>query len=158
MPPTISHAGILGTQVKLDDRLSVDARMLLDEGFDFAKSEARIAWNTARLDLFSSYSRIIADPEENRPDINSQIQFNGSYDISRNWVADFDLRYDVTAQEATRAALGVVYRNECVNVDLSLSRRFTSSSNVVPTTSVGLSIGLNGFGADGRQYRRSCSG
>lgn len=149
---------LLGTQVKLDDRLSVDARMLLDEGFDFAKSEARIAWNTARLDLFSSYSRIIADPEENRPDINSQIQFNGSYDISRNWVADFDLRYDVTAQEATRAALGVVYRNECVNVDLSLSRRFTSSSNVVPTTSVGLSIGLNGFGADGRRYRRSCSG
>ncbi|MGB5560092.1 MAG: LPS assembly protein LptD [Paracoccaceae bacterium] len=149
---------LIGTQVKMDQRLSVDARMLLAPDFTVAKAEARINWSGDRFGLTSSYSRIVADPDENRPDLNSQIQLQGRYDITRHWQSNFDLRYDVTAREATRAALGLIYRNECVNLDLSLSRRFTSSSNVAPTTNIGFSVGLNGFGTDGRRYRRSCSG
>lgn len=148
---------LLGTQVKMDNRLGVDARMLLAPDFSIAKAEARINWTTDRFGLSSSYSRIVADPDENRPDLNSQIQMQGRYDISRHWQSNFDLRYDVTAREATRAAFGLIYQNECVALDLSLSRRFTSSSNVEPTTNVGFSVGLNGFGTDGRRYRRGCS-
>lgn len=149
---------MLGTQVKLDERFAFDARMLFAEDLTVAKAESRISWNGDGLALSSSYSRIVADPDENRPDLNSQIQLQGRYDISRHWQGNFDLRYDVTANEATRAAVGVVYQNECVNLDLSLSRRFTSSSNVEPTTSIGFAVGLNGFGTDGRRYRRGCSG
>ena len=53
--------------------------------------------------------------------------------------------------------MGIGYRNECVNIDLSLSRRFTSSTNVEPSTDVGLTVSLNGFGQDGRPYARGCT-
>ncbi len=149
---------LLSTGVQFSNQLGVDARMIVAPDFTIAKAETRVAWTSERLNLRGSYSRIVADPEENRPDLNSQIQLGGGYDLSRHWLADFDLRYDVTAREATRAALGLTYRNECINVDFSVSRRFTSSSNVVPTTNYGLSIGLNGFGSDGRRYGRGCSG
>ncbi len=149
---------LIGTQVQLDDRLGVDARLILAPDLTVAKAETRVSWTTDRLDLRTSYSRIVADPDENRPDLNSQIQLGGRYDINRHWLADFDLRYDVTAREATRGALGLTYQNECISLDFSLSRRFTSSSNVVPATNFGFSVGLNGFGSDGRRYRRGCSG
>ncbi len=149
---------LIGTEVKLDDRLAVDTRMILAPDFTIAKAEARIAWTSDRFDLATSYSRIVADPDENRPDLNSQIQMQGRYDFTRHWQGNFDLRYDVTTREATRGTLGLVYQNECVALDLSLSRRFASSSNVEPTTNIGFSVGLNGFGTDGRRYRRGCNG
>ncbi len=43
--------------------------------------------------------------------------------------------------------MGVEFRNECVAVDLSLSRRFTSSTSVTPTTDFALSVELIGFGS-----------
>ena len=49
-------------------------------------------------------------------------------------------------QRGTIAGLGLAYQNECITVDVSLSRRFTSSTSVEPTTDFSLSVGLLGFG------------
>ena len=54
--------------------------------------------------------------------------------------------YDFEADRGTLAALGVEFRTDCLAVDLSLSRRFTSSTSVNPTTDFGLSVELIGFG------------
>ena len=55
---------------------------------------------------------------------------------------------------------GLQWRNECATIDLSLSRRFTSSTSVRPSTDFDLSVELGGFGgsADGRSLRRRCGG
>ena len=50
-------------------------------------------------------------------------------------------------QRAAKAGLGLEYANECMTVDLSLSRRYTSSTNVAPETSFGFAVQLAGFGA-----------
>jgi LPS-assembly protein len=81
---------------------------------------------------------------------------DASYAFNRHWTGKFDWRYDVTTNTTAEAGLGLQYQNECVNIDLSLSRRFTSSTTVSPTTDVGLQVSLNGFGNDGRAYSRSC--
>ena len=65
------------------------------------------------------------------------------------------------ADRAQRADLGLTYRNECVSVDLSVSRRFTASDNLRADTDVGLSVRLGGFGRQrdtgpGTVARRSC--
>jgi LPS-assembly protein len=68
--------------------------------------------------------------------------------------------YDFESDRGTLAGLGVEFRNECVSVDLSLSRRFTSSTSVSPTTELSVAVRLSGFGtgSDGRMYRKSCGG
>jgi LPS-assembly protein len=40
----------------------------------------------------------------------------------------------------------VEFLNECLKLDVSLSRRFTSSTSVTPTTDFSLSLDLVGFG------------
>ncbi len=74
--------------------------------------------------------------------------------------ASTEARYDFAADRAQKARLGLQYRNECVTVGFSVARRFTTSDNVGPDTSFGLSVELGGFGrranAPGTVARRSC--
>jgi LPS-assembly protein len=84
-----------------------------------------------------------------------------AYRVSDSWQSTLDYRYDFQQSRAASARLGLQYRNECVTVDLSLSRRFTSSTTILPTTDFGLTVSLAGFGAnedDRPRRRRACSG
>jgi LPS-assembly protein len=55
------------------------------------------------------------------------------------------------------AELGLRYENECVRLDLSLSRNFASSATVTPSTEFGFAVAFGGFGDRGT-FRRNCTG
>jgi LPS-assembly protein len=147
---------LVAGRVQLTDRLTLSNRSLFDDQFDFAKSETRLIWTGRRFSAASSYIWVVAEPAEGRTRDVSEWNMDAAYAFNRNWTGKFDWRYDVTTNTTAEAGLGLQYRNECVNIDLSLSRRFTSSTTVRPTTDVGLQVSLNGFGNDGRAYSRSC--
>ncbi len=150
---------LLAGQLKSDFGLSVSGRSLLDGDLTLSKAELRADYLSERLNVSSTYLWLGTDPVIGRDDALSELWFDGDYRINRAWSAGADLRYDLTDARATRAGIGFVYRNECVTVDLSVSRRYTSSSSVEPSTDFGFSVSLNGFAIDGgnEQYRRSCS-
>lgn len=60
-------------------------------------------------------------------------------------------RYDFAADRAASAGLNLAFRNECLKLDLAVSRRFTSSTSVRPTTDFGLSVDLLGFGGKAKR-------
>jgi LPS-assembly protein len=76
----------------------------------------------------------------------SDLVLGGGYQISPGWQATAAGRYDFEADSYRSADFGVSFKNECLLVDLSLSRRFTSSTTVRPGTTVDLSVELLGFG------------
>ncbi len=145
-------------KLKLENNLSLTARALLRDDLTLAKTEARLNWASPKLSLASTYSWIVPDAAESRPDATSQMTLNGSYRFRPNWTAMIDYRYDFAAAKPTKATFGLNYTNECIRVDLSLSRRFTASTSVAPTTDVGLSLSLLGFGARDGGPTQSCSG
>ena len=55
------------------------------------------------------------------------------------------------AQPTCAPAPGITYGNECTEFDLSVSRRYTSSDNLPPSTSIGFSLRLAGIGETGEQ-------
>ncbi|MBV1903408.1 MAG: LPS assembly protein LptD [Marinosulfonomonas sp.] len=149
---------LVSAQLKMDANLSVTSRAQFDNGFTFTKSETRLQWATDKLSMAANYSWIIPDVAENRPDQTSQLNFDGTYDLGSNWRARGDLRYDFEASKATRAGLGLRFQTDCVQFDLSLSRRFTSSTSVRPDTKVNLAVSLIGFGSGSRPARHKCNG
>ncbi len=156
----ISSDWLLATTVKSANGLTLTNRAVLDDDFGLSRDELRLGWDRRRMDLGASYVWMLADPPENRPLDTSELVFDAAWLLGERWTATADGRYDLIADRAARAGLGLQYRNECVALDLSLSHRFTSSTSVEPTTYFGLSVELSGFGtgADGRNYRRSCGG
>ncbi|KKL80242.1 hypothetical protein LCGC14_2006700, partial [marine sediment metagenome] len=150
---------LVAGKLELDDRLTLTNRALFDDGFDFSKNEARIAFDSSRATIATTYVWLEAVEAENRPTDTHEIALDGAYRFGRNWTGTFDGRYDLVTDQTARTGLGLEYQSECLTVDFSLSRRFTSSTNVSPSTDFGLQLSLAGFGS-GRnaQAAKSCNG
>ena len=149
---------LLAGQIKNPFGLSLGARSLFDEDLNVAKAEARLGLTRRDLSVGASYIWLDSDPDEERYDAQSEWSIDGSYSFARHWTGSANMRYDVARDRATNAGLGLRYQNECVNVNLSLSRRFTSSDILQPSTDIGFTIGIRGFGLSGAdsRYTRTC--
>lgn len=136
---------LIAAQLDLLDGLKFDSSLLVSAANTNATlATAGLDWTTERLKLTANYIWQISD-EDLGTDAISEWSFDTEYRYSDNWKVAFDARYDVVADTPTRAGLGIEWRNECTVVDFTVSRRFTSSSNVEPSTDFGLSIELTGF-------------
>jgi len=138
--------------------LSLVNRAVFGDDLTPAKNELRLYYATPRVDVSASYIWLESDPAEARPTDTSELALDSRLDLSRHWVASSELRYNFDANRPSLAAIGVGYRNECVTIDLSVSHRYASTTNISGNTDFGVKVSLNGFGAknDGRAYRRSC--
>lgn len=129
-----------------DDGLRISTRALIDDKLRIRRNETRLAWQNARTDLSVAYLWIKADPTEGRTTDLSELMLDSRFDLGRGWSGGVNMRYDATAKHAARVGGTLTYTNECVSVDLSLSRKRTSSSTVSGETNIGLSVRLAGFG------------
>jgi LPS-assembly protein len=143
----------------LADGLALTARAVVDDNLDLTKGEARMVYSGQRTALAGSVIWAVADPLENRFEATEEVTFDARRKLDANWTAKLSVRYDAVANRGTVAGLGVEFLNECVRFDVSLSRRFTSSTSVTPTTDFNLSLDLVGFGGSGSAGpARSCRG
>jgi LPS-assembly protein len=149
---------LLATHAGYGDRWQIVNRALFDEGLTFTSNELFLSWRGEDHALETSYTWLEADIAEGRPRDTSEWALDAAYTLRDNWQAGVDWRYDFVEAGPTRAGLELSYVNECVDMALSVSRRFTTSTTVNPVTEVGLTISLNGFGTgrSGRSAARSC--
>ncbi len=150
---------LMAGHIRTQSGLALTARALLDNAFSFSKATIRADYTTPELNLGGSFLWLEEDAAENRTRAVSELTLDSRYRVSRHWTLDADWRYDLEDDRTARAGLGLGYDNECVSVDLTVERRFASSTSVEPTTNFGFTIALRGFSAqNGREsYTRSCS-
>ncbi len=149
---------LIAGQAQVTDRLFVQSRALIADDFSPTKAETLAQWQGERLSLAGGHVWVIADTAENRPEAIHEARFDTSYRFNDFWAANLSGHFDLVMGVATGAKLGLEYRNECVTLDLSLSRRFTSSGSVTPTTDIKFGVILTGFGGGGGGPTRRCSG
>lgn len=143
----MSSDWLVAGQIYLPNGLGLKGRVLWDDTFEPTKSELQLSWHNDRFDLAAGYLFQEADLAEDRPDVVSEWEIDGRYQINDMWSFATDTRIDATTWTPAHAGIGIGYSNECVNIDLSVSRRFTSSATVKPSTDFGLSVELSGFSA-----------
>lgn len=140
--------------------LAIANRALFNDSFDFSRNELRLGWLRPDLQISAGHLWIDSERDDNRSKDTSELTANIGWQIAPGWWGNAETRYNFTADQAQRASLDVTYRNECVSVEMGLSRRFTDSDNVRPETSFDLSVRLGGFGRQkdelGTVARRSC--
>lgn len=151
---------LLAAHFGVGDHFWVMNRSLFSERLDFTLSETRLTWEEERYGLSSSYIFAEPEPAEDRTDVLSEWSIAGRYDLTENWSAEADVRYDFTSGRAARTGLGLTYRNECVDLSLSLTRRYATSTSIDPTTDFNIRVGVLGIGGrEGvRSSRRKCMG
>ena len=128
------------------DGLALTNRLVIDDTLSLTKGELRFDFANPSIELSGSYQYLLADASEYRQETASEIVLAARRDLTANWSADLSTRYDLRADRLARAGLDLDFRNECIALTLSLSRRYTSSTSVEPSTDFGLSVELLGFG------------
>ena len=150
---------LLAAQLQTANGWSLSGRGLMNGDFSFAKAELRGAWQQDATSVLGSYVWQEADPDENAGDEISETRLVANYGINQNWLATAFGRYDLSESEPIRYGLGVTYQTECVQVNVNVSRRFTESSSIEPTTEVGFTVALTGYSVQsgGQQVKKRCS-
>lgn len=151
---------ILAAHVTYPGRLSLMQRSLFDRELNFTSSELSLGWTGDRHSISSTYTFLEADEGEQRSDPLSELLLVGNYTLASGWDAGAVFRYDFAEDFTTNTAFTLGYTNECVDMEFSVSRRYTNTSTVAPATTFGLTVSLAGFGAgrEGRSVSRSCRG
>ena len=121
-------------------------RAVFDDRLTLARGEMRLAMEQDRFGLAAGWLWAEADAAENRLTDTSEWVFDGRLKLSDNWNAKALARHDYRARRTTAAALALEFVNECLRMDVTVKRSFTSSTTVQPSTSIGLSVDLLGFG------------
>lgn len=145
---------LLSGRLSVGDRFQVISRSLFDTDIQFTLSETRIDWQAERFRLGTNYLFAAPEPSEERDVSLDEWSLDGSYEINDRWTASADWRYDFNADRATRTRLGLGYRTECIDLVLSVSRRFADSTSVDPTTDFGFRVSLTGIGGRGSDTTR----
>ncbi len=140
------------------DNFGLTNRFRLTDDFQFARNEFLAEFDYGRWSAEASYvffeSDIDADIFEDR----EEIRFDGDVRMSPAWKLSAGFRYDAADSEFLRADSGLVYANECIEVDFSLGKRFTESKGAPSATSFGLEVRLLSVALSNeeRANRRAC--
>ncbi len=136
--------------LEFDWGLDLSNRLLVDESLGFTRNELSVGYAGAAGGLSASYVYLAEDTENAElgpQDETSELALAARYRLRPNWEVRGSWRYDLTNSSNLRAGGGITYGNECAEFDLSVSRRYTSSDNLPPSTSIGFGLRLAGLGA-----------
>ena len=126
--------------------LALTNRVVLADDLTLTKGEVRFDLTRPSLTLSGGYEYLLADASETRDSTASEIRLGAKAALTPGWSADVSGRYDLQTGRMAQAGIEVDFRNECIDMTLSLSRSYASSSSLQPSTDVGLSVELLGFG------------
>jgi LPS-assembly protein len=129
-------------------------RAAFSPDLDFRRNEFALVWDSPRAGLIANYvylAEVEDDPFLGPDPTTSELSLDARYRVHPNWEVRGLWRYNIERGDNLRAGAGVTYGNECAEFDLSVSRRYTSSDNVPPSTSIGFSLQLAGIGEDGER-------
>ncbi len=128
---------------------SAIGRILLDEEFVVKRTEAELDISLDRFDLGGSFVYLLADPRAGSDSDRSEGTLRGSYRLTPSWEVDMRWTRNFITGKPVRASGGITYGNECIEIELSLSRRYTASEAVPSSTDIDLVVQLAGFGGSG---------
>lgn len=134
--------------------LSLVNRALFGSDLEFRRNEFAMAWFGERANLRAAYL-FLAEDDSNpilgpQPET-SEVALDARYRFRPNWEMRGLWRYDVASKSNLRAGAGLTYGNECAEFELSVLRRYTSSTNLPPSTSIGFNLRLAGIGEAGER-------
>ena len=130
-------------------------RALLKDAGDVNKTEARIKWQNDIQKIAATYVGLSADSLEDRATSLSSLALNWQYNFTPNWRSTSEFQFDSTIGKFSKLDFGVRYANECVNINFSASRRFSTSTRLTKQTEFGLSVDLTGFSSGVRKTTKS---
>lgn len=133
---------VLGWQTSYDDKFALSHRMRLADDGSLSRNNLAGQAEYGRLRFQGQYTFLEANPDIGQDDEREEISFAAGFRLSPTWSIRGSGRQDLEIGEFVGISSKITYAHECCKVDFFISRRFTKSINVPPSTSLGIQINL----------------
>ena len=146
---------LLATNFQQKNGIELINRALIASDGVVTKSETSLKVNRNQHQIRATHVELTKDSNISQNQLLSSLALEWSYNLNSNWRSDSKFQFDSNIGRLSKLELGLRYENECVNVDLSSSRSFSTSSTLIDKTDFTLSVELTGFSSSDRKNAKS---
>ena len=133
--------------IELYDDLNLSSKQVYSKNFSLKRSDTSLKLRKDRFSLDGNLTNLISDPSEGTSSDLKELSFNFSSQLTNNWSGKFSLRRNLVKDEDINASAGFNYRNDCIDIRMSISRRNTASAILPRDSRVDLVINLGNIGS-----------
>jgi LPS-assembly protein len=150
---------LLAVDIGRKSRWQLSQQILFASTKNISRNETRLDFTRDKFDVATTYLWKDADATSGTTVNRSELNIASEYRFDTSWKAIGGWRHNFVAGQTSNAALGLRYETECISVDLSVSRRFSSATSAEPNLSIGLEVNLLGISGGGTASKktRHCS-
>ena len=146
---------LLATNFQQKNGIELINRALIASDGVVTKSETSLKVNRNQHQIRATHVELTKDSNISQSQSLSSVALEWNYNLNSNWRSDSKFQFDSNIGRLSKLELGLRYENECVNVDLSSSRSFSTSSTLIDKTDFTLSVELTGFSSSDRKNAKS---
>ncbi|MDC0633670.1 LPS assembly protein LptD, partial [Planktomarina sp.] len=146
---------LLATNFQQKNGIELINRALIASDGVVTKSETSLKVNRNQHQIRATHVELTKDSNISQNQSLSSVSLEWNYNLNSNWRSDSKFQFDSNIGRLSKLELGLRYENECVNVDLSSSRSFSTSSTLIDKTDFTLSVELTGFSSSDRKNAKS---
>ena len=146
---------LLATNFQQKNGIELINRALIASDGVVTKSETSLKVNRNQHQITATHVELTKDSNILQNQSLSSVALEWNYNLNSNWRSDSKFQFDSNIGRLSKLELGLRYENECVNVDLSSSRSFSTSSTLIDKTDFTLSVELTGFSSSDRKNAKS---
>ena len=146
---------LLATNFQQKNGIELINRALIASDGVVTKSETSLKVNRNQHQIRATHVELTKDSNILQNQSLSSVALEWNYNLNSNWRSDSKFQFDSNIGRLSKLELGLRYENECVNVDLSSSRSFSTSSTLIDKTDFTLSVELTGFSSSDRKNAKS---
>lgn len=125
---TSDYVGMAGIDLPIGITLQAGARFD-EETFDLQRTDATVAYSSARFSTTLSYTQIEAQPEYGSIVDTELVESASRIRINENWSLGGSAVWDLNEQEVIRRGLAITYADECTIFTLAYNDEPASSTN-----------------------------
>ncbi len=133
------------------NKFFVSGRTLLDRNISPNRAEALATYVFDRISLSTGFSFLPKSISLDRKNDIAELRLTTKYQVDNEWLYSAGVRYDLSNDKTAEATIGILFDNECTNVEFSAKRRFSNSGSSSSVTSWYLTTSLKGFGTGGNR-------
>ncbi len=138
---------LLSGNISLNKDIEISSKQVYSKNFSLKRSDTSLLLTKPRYNITSSLTNFLSDPSEGTTTDLKELTLNLNSSLTKNWSGKLGLRRDLVNNEDINASLGLNFTNDCIDIDLSVSRRNTKSNLLPKDSRIDLVVNFGNIGA-----------
>ncbi len=138
---------LVSGNISFENNLEIDSKQVYSKNFTLKRSDTSLRLLKPRYQINTGLINLVSDPSEGTTADLKELTLNLNSILTKNWSGKVGLRRNIGNNENVNASVGFNYQNECIDIDLSLSRRNTTSSLLPKDSRIDLVVNFGNIGS-----------